>query len=331
MTDDWRIITTEAAPLLDVTGVLLPLARLRYAHPRPEGRLRFVLLRWCDLTRRFSPTDALSVLDAELPSVDETPSMPHLTEAAVRAATLLETAQVDEAERWVTSVSAACGARALLEGRVAMQRGRLDEAHQHWEIAVVAAQTSGLPLASEVEIEALGNIARLLSARGLPADAWFTRLDQRCQELHAGFTQSAFRTLRTLQEPTARELRNERTTVAIKASMMARYAEAFLGDAAKVGPVPLHVHGMAKVHHLEPKAYLEAVTMMASLLWRQGDRQRGYETAWYGRAVGSRLFGPKIEAALTELIDLLLAPLTPERRAAFETRLRINALGSSEA
>lgn len=331
MTEDWRVVTEQPAVLADALDVMIPLGRLRYANPRPEGRKRFVMLRWADVIRRFSPDDAWAVLEEELPTAPETHTAPHLTEEAVRAATLLEMGKHEEAKDWVMRVSTAGGARALLEGRVALQTQRLPEARAFWELAEAAARSADWPLAVEVEIEALGNLARLDAMAFPPSHAGFRRMETRCKELNAGVTQSVFRTLEEMSGPTARELRAERTSVAIRAHMEKTYAEPFVDDVPKLGPVPLHVHGMAKIHKVEPMKFVEAVSGMASVLWKEGDRQRSYETAWYGRAIGTRLFGPKVEAALTEFLELLLAPLPEERRQAFDVRLRLNALGDAEA
>ncbi len=177
----------------------------------------------------------------------------------------------------------------------------------------------------------MGHLARLFALRGMDATTWIARVDARCDELGAVMTRGVFRKLQQQIRPEARDARLERTTVALKSHLLRKYAEPFQADVAKLGPVPLHVHGMAKTHATEPNAYVNAVGTMAGILWREGDRQRAYETAWYGRAIGQRLFGAEVEASLTEFLDLLLGPLPPERRQAFETRLRINALGQAEA
>jgi len=331
MTEDWRIVTERPAVLADVLDIIVPLARLRYASQRPLGRRRFVLLRWAELTRRFAPDDALAVLDNELPDVDETPAVPHLSEPAVRAATLLEKGSHEEAAALLSEVSQDTGARDVLEGRVAMQQARFDDARAHWERAEMAARLSATPLSPEIEVEAQGHLARLFAMRGLDATGWFQRLDARCLALNAALTRGAFQRLQRQIRPDVQERRLERTSVAVKAFLIDTYAEPFQADVPKLGPVPLHVHGMAKTHAKEPNKYVNAVGTMASLLWREGDRQRAYETAWYGKALAQRLFGAEVEASLATFIEALLAPLPPERRQAFETRLRINALGTSEA
>jgi hypothetical protein len=231
----------------------------------------------------------------------------------------------------LSQVSKDTGARDLLEGRVAMQQARFDDARAHWERAEMAARLAGTPLSPEIEVEAMGHLARLFSMRGLDASGWFQRVDDRCVQLNAAMTRSAFQRLRRQTRPDVQERRLERTSVAIKAYLLDTYAEPFTADVAKLGPVPLHVHGMAKSHANDPNKYVNAVGTMASLLWREGDRQRAYETAWYGKSIARRLWGEPVEAVLQTFIDSLLAPLPPERRGAFETRLRINALGKSEA
>lgn len=331
MTDDWRIATEQPAILADVLDVFMPLARLRYASQRPLGRRRYVLLRWADVVRRWAPDDALAVLDEELPDCAETPSVPHLTEPAVRAATLLEKGQHEAAAELLPQVSQATGARDLLEGRVAMQQARFDDARAHYERAEVAARVAATALSVEIEVEALGSLARLFAMRGTDATAWFLRMEARCVELDLGLTRMAFQRLERESRPEARARAAAETTVALKSHLLRKYAEPFQADVGKLGPVPLHVHGMAKTHATEPNAYVNAIGTMAGILWREGDRQRAYETAWYGRAIGQRLFGAEVEASLTEFIELLLGPLPPERRQAFETRLRINALGQAEA
>ena len=331
MTEDWRIVTEQPAILADILDVFMPLARLRYASQRPLGRRRFVLLRWAEVIRRFAPDDALAVLDEELPDVVETPMVPHLTEPAVRAATLLEKGEHQAAAELLPRVSQACGARDLLEGRVAMQEARFDDAWAHYERAEVAARVAGTPLSVEIEVEALGSLARLFAMRGMDATAWFRRLAARCAELDLGLTRMAFERLERASRPEARARSAAQATVALKSHLVHKYAEPYQADIPKLGPVPLHVHGMAKTHATEPNAFVNAIGTMASIQWREGDRQRAFETAWYGRAIGRRLFGAEVEASLTEFIDLLLGPLPPERRQAFETRLRINALGKAEA
>lgn len=325
MTDDWRSVTEQPAVLVDVSDVMIPLARLRYADPRPAERKRFVLLRWADVIRRFSPSDALDVLDQELPEGPEAPAVPHLSEAAVRAATLLELNRHDDAQGLLPRVATSAGARALLEGRCAMAKGAFSDARAHYEVAVAVARQGPGPLAVEVEVEAMGHLARLGLVEALAENPWFDRLDARCAEIGAGFTRSTFRWLRAHDGPTANALRADRTWVAVRSFMERRYATPFEADRPKLGPVPLHVHGIAKVHHLEPQAYVRSIATLAGLMWRDGDRQRAYEVAWYGRAVGRRLFGETIEAALSEFLDQLLAPLPAERRDAFDLRLRLNA------
>jgi len=323
MTEDWRIVTTKPAVLADAVEVLPPLLRLRNANPRPAWRKRFVLLRWADLLRRALPADAFRVLDEELPAADES-DVPHLTEPAVRAAALLERGQWEEAVPWVMQVERRGGARELLDGRVALQQQRFQEADQAWDLAEAAARSSTHPLAVEVAAEALGYRARLaMLSDEMKASHW-GRLERLLEEHGAGFSQSIFRGLKALDDGDAKG-RQETAFAKVHHELVTRYRDPFQAEADKVAPVPVVVHGVAKTHAREPKRFFEAVTALSALAWRNGDRQHGYDIAWYGRAIGKRLFGEKMDEAMSNYLERLLDPVEPERRGVYEWRLLFRA------
>jgi hypothetical protein len=323
MTEDWRVVSTTPAILADVVEVLPALTRLRFSHPRPVARERFVRLRWADVMRRVAPSEALDSL-VDLPEADE-PDVPHLSEAAVRAASMFERGQWRDARELVEQVERRGGAKALLEGRVALQEQAFDDAEQLWSLAEAEAEAATHPLAVEVRAEALGYRMRLAIVRGVDARGLWERMEALCKEHGAGFTQGAFRLVHQLETGSEREARLDAAARAASDAMEQRYIEPFRDEEAKVAPVPLVVHGIAKVHHRQPEAYFEAITTQSAMAWRRGDRQHGYDIAWYGRAIGGRLMGPKMEEALTTYLDHLLEPLEPARREAFAWRLQFRA------
>ena len=323
MTEDWRVVTTHPAILADAFDIAPPLMRLRFADPRPPWRKRYVLLRWADVVRRALPRDALAVLDDELPEATET-DVPHLCEPAVRAACLLEMGQHEAALPHVMKVERRGGARELLDGRVAMQQARFDEAEQAWELAETAALMSTHPLAVEVAAEALGYRARLAMVTDQPRQGVWERLEKLLASHGAGFSQSLFRGFQRLDE-TDGKARQEASYRQVSEGLLARYAAPFADEADKVAPVPVEVHGVAKTHMREPERFFEAITALSGLAWRQGDRQHGYDVAWYGRAIGKRIFGEKMNQAMTSYLEKLLEPLEPERRGVYEWRLLFRA------
>jgi len=323
MTEDWRIVTTTPAVLADVVDVFPALTRLRFADPRPAWRKRFVMLRWADVVRRVSPRDALEALEG-LPEAKES-DVPHLSEAAVRAACLLEAGDWRDARPHIVEVERRAGARALLDGRVALQEAAFDEAEELWSLAEAEATASTHPLAVEVAAEALGYRLRLAMVRDGEAGALWGQMERLCVEHKAAFTQSAFRALYQLESSSERDDRLAAAADRAHRIMLERYVEPYRDEEAKVAPVPLVVHGIAKVHRREPEAFFEAISTQSAMAWRRGDRQHGYDIAWYGRAIGARLLGPKMEQALTSYLDKLLEPLEPERRDAYEWRLQFRA------
>ncbi len=323
MTDDWRTVTTVPAVLADAFEILPALSRLHFADPRPAWRKRFVDLRWADVIRRAEPRQALAGLEGLVEAAD--PDVPHLTEPAVRAACLLEAGDWREARSYIAKVERRGGARALLDGRVALQEAAFDEAEELWSLAETEARSSTHPLAVEVAAEALGYRLRLAMVRDGDAGGLWDQMERLCTEHGAGFTQSAFRLLHNVESSSDREARLQAAADRAERGMRKRYVEPFLDDEARVAPVPLVVHGIAKVHHREPQAFFEAISTQSALAWRRGDRQHGYDIAWYGRAIGSRLLGPKMEEALTTYLEQLLEPLEPARRDAYAWRLQFRA------
>jgi len=324
MTADWDIVATRPAILADVLEVMPALLRLRYANPRPPWRKRFVLLRFADVIRRVTPEEALAVLEGDLPD-DDQGEVPHLAHPAVMAATLLEMSRAEEASGWLARVRREGGAAELLEGRLALQEGHLDEADKLYELAAAAARMHPHPLTVEVELEAMGHRVRLAMARQQAHGALHRQLERRLQEANAGVTISVFRQLVLRHEPDVRERRLDRTVIGIKTHILRTYAAPYESEREAIAPIPLHVHGLAKALRDDPMKYVSGVSTLASIQWRQGDRQNGYETAAYGEAIARRVWGPKVADVLQDFVEQLLEPLPPEQRRAYAWRMERTA------
>lgn len=292
------------AILADVGGVLPSVWALRSgrsllaqalggegeAPPTAEERL-WLDLRFADIVRRFLPQEALEVLRA-VPPMSESGGF---SGPAIEVAALIELGRLDDAEAKLMLTPGETGLRALLDGRLALERGRLADALRAFDQAV--------ELANDVELraEALCFRARTRRLGDLDATADFDALEALCAEHGAGVTISIVRFIRDASNA---DVLPALTGAFYRVGLTQLTAALTLGvekDRASVEPIPLHVHGAARKHR-EATAYVSALLPIASLQLSVHADVEAFETAWYGFSVGQRLFG---QAAVVELAAFL--------------------------
>jgi hypothetical protein len=297
------LLTRAFAPALlaDVHHAYMAIFRLR-GEPLDDATRRRLALREADLLRRVLAEDALAQVQG-IPWAGAPEEGP-LARDAIRAHALLELGRIDEAKTVVPFVPDPIVA-ALLAGRIAYAEGRLDEADAAW----TDASGSSNP---EVEAEALAFLVRLRASRRQDVAADLDRLEALCERHAAGFSQAIVRGLRLLVQAGVAPGVAEGLARGARAALEARYTLGVEHERASVGAVPLEVHGAARAHRNDPKAYVTAVLSLASLAWATGDKAQGYAVAWYGSRIGGRLFPGESVADLAIYLRELEATLTAE-------------------
>ncbi len=283
-----------------------------------EERL-YLDLRYADLVRRFVPALALEVL-AGLPPLSEAEG---LSGPAIQVSALIELGRLEEAAVTLMLAPGETGHRALLDGRIALERGQLAEA--------ISAFSQGLELAQDPELRAelLGFRARTLrlANHDAKADQDFAALEDLCTQFNAGLSLSLVRFVR---HASAHEAVPALQAAFYRVGLTQLSAQLTLGvekDREAVAPVPLHVHGAAKKLKSDAPRFVEGLLQIAGLQLSVHSDVDAFETAWYGFAIGQRLFG---QPAVVELAAFLTGMRDGIGREAYE-KVRAEVEARAEA
>lgn len=301
--DEWQK-ARGVAILADVGGVLPAVFALREGRGilawlggepipptplTPEERL-WLDLRFAELLRRFWPAKALEVV-AALPPLAE---IDGLSGPGIEVAALIEAGRLEEAAVKLMLTPGDTGQRALLDGRISLERGQLAEA--------IGAFNQALELATEPELraEALGFRARTLRLANQDDAAArdFDALEQLCEAHGAGISLGIVRFIRDAaahQAVPALQAAFYRVGISQLTGPLTLGVEK---DRAQVEPIPLHVHGAARKLRQDPPAFVQHLLQIASLQLAVRADVDAFETAWYGFSIGQRLFG---QAAVVDL------------------------------
>lgn len=287
------------ALLADVGGVWLALHRLRQREDLPADLRLRAELRHADLLRRFIPEDAIATLDRLGPIAEPPP--PPLDPEAIRIHALLEQGKGDEAAARLPFVQPEQGLFSLLQARLAVFQGHLDEAQDALDQCLSQATLA------EIRAEALGLKVRLQVVQRQDATAALDALDALLDRHQAGLSKTLFGLIRRGVEHDLFATMSEGLVVGGLARLKAAYTFGFQQDAAKVAPIPLEVHAAAVRHRDEPERYVRAVIAFAALTWRTGDHLRAYAIATLGHRIGARIHGEPAVLALAEFLTGLEA------------------------
>ncbi len=301
------------ALLADVGGVWLSVHRLRQRKDLPADLALRVQLRHADLLRRLIPKDALDVLDALGPIADPPP--PPLDPNAIRVHALIELGRADEASAHLPFVQPDDGCFVLLQARLYILQGELDDAE--------AALARCLEQATHPEIraEALGVRVRLRVTRREPATDDMDALDALLEEHGAGISRTLFDLIRRGAEHDLFPMLSQGLATGGLARLKAAYTFGFHQDAAKIAPIPLEVHAAAVRHRDEPDRYVRAIIAFAALTWRIGDHLRAYAITTLGHQIGVRVHGKDAVTMLAEFAAGLEADADPEELRSLQAAL----------
>lgn len=260
--------------------------------------------RLADLLRIIDPARARSLLEDD-PS-DEA--------AGVLALAALEQADVDAARPLIARIAEPV--QSLAQARLDLAEDRDDAAFARLDALVEDPETP-----PELRAEALSFRSRSVRQRGIEAaTADLEALEQLANEHGAFVTGAWVGAWRAL-------LASEDRKAAAQALAQRELAE-LLGplavevDAAKLGPVPKHVHGAMVVFREQPDRIPEVLVPASALLWRLDAHDDAFRTVHFGARIGHRLFGLAVSQPLLSFATELARHAGPVRWGELHARLR---------